>query len=854
MIYRERHCPPEEEKLHRLIPAPKGNYRSNKGGQKLPGAYFLSGKNFMICEGGTIREVVASRGAYMLKRNILAMSFAPRDNHEAQVQFALERGVPAVIGVLGTIHLPYPSRAFDMAQCSQCLIPSTSNGKTVIRDEVGHALDKVGNEVLGNASKVVLTKDTTTIVGDGSTKEVVNKRVAQIKNLIEVAEQDYEREKLNERIAKLSGGVAVIQVGAETETELKEKKPRVEDALNSTEAAVEEGIVVGGALLRLSSKVDAIKETLDYDEEKVGVDIVKRALNYPLKLIVTNAGVHGSEVSKKELSILQRWSGAYFLSGHDTSPRMAAKGEGVIREEKQSPRDKRVVKDKTTENELWRGNPFSFIFYILGLHIGLSSIVKPSRTLSSLGNRLTSVSRAFSSKPAGNDVIGIDLGATNSCVALMEGKVASWGAYLLKRNVLAMSCAPQDNHEALVASRGAYLLKRNELAMSFAPQDNHEAQVAGGGAYLPKRNELAMSFAPQDNHEAQVQFVFERGVPAVIGVLGTIHLPYPSRAFDMAECSWCLIPWTSNGTVIRVEVGLALDKVGKEVLGNASMVVLTKDTTTIVGVGSTQEAVNKRVAQIQILIEVGAQTETELKEKKRNRELKMLLMQQRLSSKVAAIEETLDKDEEKVGVDIVKRALNYPLKLIATNAGVHGRIIDPTKVVRSVLPKWPWYFPECGCEMRSDQRRKVYCSKNTNNSWYTSLMQTVPGLHDCPVVQRTLPIHFFSEGVLNSSRQPNSGCRGLNGQSLLSELEMFTEDGENMDTPKRKSAINGRMEDLVGAPLAVEDALVSLFDRSDQTLQKGTYVHRLYQILVTLIIQVLLEKGNSKLVMKEVGI
>ncbi|KAL5765312.1 hypothetical protein ACOSP7_017589 [Xanthoceras sorbifolium] len=177
-------------------------------------------------------------------------------------------------------------------------------GGTVIRDEVGLALDKVGKEVLGNASKVVLTKDTTTIVGDGSTQEAVNKRVAQIKNLIEVAEQDYEKEKLNERIAKLSGGVAVIQVGAQTETELKEKKLRVEDALNATKAAVEEGIVVGGGctLLRLSSEVDAIKETLDNDEEKVGADIVKRALSYPLKLIAKNAGVNGSVVSEKVLS------------------------------------------------------------------------------------------------------------------------------------------------------------------------------------------------------------------------------------------------------------------------------------------------------------------------------------------------------------------------------------------------------------------------------------------------------------------------------------------------------------------------------------------------------------------------
>ncbi|CAN8253011.1 unnamed protein product [Cochlearia groenlandica] len=177
-------------------------------------------------------------------------------------------------------------------------------GATVVREEVGLQLEKVGPEVLGNAGKVVLTKDTTTIVGDGSTEEVVKKRVEQIKNLIEAAEQDYEKEKLNERIAKLSGGVAVIQVGAQTETELKEKKLRVEDALNATKAAVEEGIVVGGGctLLRLASKVDAIKANLANDEEKVGADIVKKALSYPLKLIAKNAGVNGSVVSEKVLS------------------------------------------------------------------------------------------------------------------------------------------------------------------------------------------------------------------------------------------------------------------------------------------------------------------------------------------------------------------------------------------------------------------------------------------------------------------------------------------------------------------------------------------------------------------------
>ncbi|CAN6456649.1 unnamed protein product [Victoria cruziana] len=177
-------------------------------------------------------------------------------------------------------------------------------GATVVRDEVGLSLDKADKAVLGTAAKVVLTKDATTIVGDGSTQEAVTKRVAQIRNLIEASEQEYEREKLSERIAKLSGGVAVIQVGAQTETELKEKKLRVEDALNATKAAVEEGIVVGGGctLLRLASKVDAIKGSLENDEQKVGAEIVRRALGYPLKLIAKNAGVNGSVVIEKVLA------------------------------------------------------------------------------------------------------------------------------------------------------------------------------------------------------------------------------------------------------------------------------------------------------------------------------------------------------------------------------------------------------------------------------------------------------------------------------------------------------------------------------------------------------------------------
>merc|ERR1712078_581394 len=159
----------------------------------------------------------------------------------------------------------------------------------------------VGTEVLGTTSKVVLAKEYCTIVGDGSAEGPVNDRIKQIKVLLENAEAEYEKEKLNERIARLSGGVAIVQVGAQTETELKEKKLRVEDALNATKAAVQEGIVIGGGctLLKLAAKVADIRDTLDNDEQKIGADIVERALGYPLKLIAENAGTNGSVVMER---------------------------------------------------------------------------------------------------------------------------------------------------------------------------------------------------------------------------------------------------------------------------------------------------------------------------------------------------------------------------------------------------------------------------------------------------------------------------------------------------------------------------------------------------------------------------
>ncbi|KAK3004039.1 hypothetical protein RJ639_019337, partial [Escallonia herrerae] len=178
-------------------------------------------------------------------------------------------------------------------------------GATVIRDDSGLTLQKANKEVLGSATKVVITKDSTLIVTDGSTQAAVMKRVTQIQRLIENTEEVFQKKILNERIARLSGGVAILQVGAQTQVELKDKQLRMEDAVNATKAAIEEGVVVGGGccLLRLSLKVDGIKELLDNEEQKIGADIFKRALAYPARRIAKNAGVNGNIVIDKVLSV-----------------------------------------------------------------------------------------------------------------------------------------------------------------------------------------------------------------------------------------------------------------------------------------------------------------------------------------------------------------------------------------------------------------------------------------------------------------------------------------------------------------------------------------------------------------------
>jgi chaperonin GroEL len=169
------------------------------------------------------------------------------------------------------------------------------SGGEVITEEMGLKLENTTLSQLGRARKVVVDKDSTTIIDGAGDSEAIKGRIKQIKSEIETTDSDFDREKLQERLAKLAGGVAVVKVGAATETEMKEKKHRVEDALQATRAALEEGIVPGGgvALLHAIKAVDATK--LEGDE-KTGAQIVERALQEPLRQLAENAGLEGSVV------------------------------------------------------------------------------------------------------------------------------------------------------------------------------------------------------------------------------------------------------------------------------------------------------------------------------------------------------------------------------------------------------------------------------------------------------------------------------------------------------------------------------------------------------------------------------
>ncbi|MBD3292495.1 MAG: chaperonin GroEL, partial [Armatimonadia bacterium] len=174
-----------------------------------------------------------------------------------------------------------------------------TNG-TFISEDLGIQLENVGLDMLGTASQVKVTKDETVIIEGAGSAQAIRARIEQIRNEIEETDSNYDREKLEERLAKLSGGVAVIRVGAATETELKEKQHRFEDALSATRAAVAEGIVPGGgvSLARVASALDKVKAPGD---EKIGVNILKDALSAPLRQIAENSGEEGSVIVQRVL-------------------------------------------------------------------------------------------------------------------------------------------------------------------------------------------------------------------------------------------------------------------------------------------------------------------------------------------------------------------------------------------------------------------------------------------------------------------------------------------------------------------------------------------------------------------------
>src|SRR5688572_10934620 len=172
-------------------------------------------------------------------------------------------------------------------------------GGEVITEEMGLKLENTSLEQLGSARRVVVSKDTTTIIDGGGDSEQIKGRIKQIKSEVETTDSDFDREKLQERLAKLAGGVAVVKVGAATETEMKEKKHRVEDALQATRAALEEGIVPGGGVALLNAQGSVDLDSYDDDDERTGAGIIKKSLEEPIRQIAENSGFEGSVVVEK---------------------------------------------------------------------------------------------------------------------------------------------------------------------------------------------------------------------------------------------------------------------------------------------------------------------------------------------------------------------------------------------------------------------------------------------------------------------------------------------------------------------------------------------------------------------------
>lgn len=268
--------------------------------------YFVTDPERMVCEYEDCRLLLVDKKIATAKEMVGMLETAIRGNFPLLIMAEdIEQEALATLvvnklrGNLRVVAVKAPGFGERKTQYLEDI--TTMTGASLVKEELGITLEKSGASILGRAAKIEVGKEYCTIVGDGSYQDQIGIRVKQIRNQADMAEQQYEKEKLNERIARLSGGVAIINVGAQTETELRDKKLRVEDALCATKAAVEEGIVVGGGctLIKLSKEIKTIEIPLQNDEQRVGSEIVPKALLYPLRLIAHNAGANGSVIMQK---------------------------------------------------------------------------------------------------------------------------------------------------------------------------------------------------------------------------------------------------------------------------------------------------------------------------------------------------------------------------------------------------------------------------------------------------------------------------------------------------------------------------------------------------------------------------
>lgn len=309
---------------HGVITIEKGNYAENnleivEGMQFDRGymsPYFVTDRQKMIVEFHDCKLLLVDKKITNPKDMFKILDNAVKEKYPILiVAEGIEQEALAPVirnklrGVLKAAAIKAPAFGERKSHCLDDLAVLT--GATVIRDEIGFTLENAHVDMLGSASKVTITKDSTLIVTDRSTNEAVKERVTQLQRLVENTTEEFQKKILKERIARLSGSIAMLQVGAQTVVELKDKQLRVEDALNATKAAIEEGVVVGGGccLLRLSTKIGSIREQLDNEEQKIGADIVKRALSFPARQIAKNAGVNGSTVINKILASDDIWFG-----------------------------------------------------------------------------------------------------------------------------------------------------------------------------------------------------------------------------------------------------------------------------------------------------------------------------------------------------------------------------------------------------------------------------------------------------------------------------------------------------------------------------------------------------------------